>query len=147
MMQDTVDELIGPEGLAEYLGIPLLTVYGMNSKGTRPSPHQGRQARPLPAVGHRRLAERQGDRVGVCRMSQTERSGPRGDRFETQPPPSAFVQIMVAQPAVDINLIGSPSRSSRCSVHGAGVATGHCLQLCQCGSAFGPVCRRSAVSL
>ena len=36
MMQDKSDELIGPEALAEYLGIPLLSIYIMNSKGTGP---------------------------------------------------------------------------------------------------------------
>lgn len=30
------DELIGPEALADYLGIPLPTVYAMNSRGTGP---------------------------------------------------------------------------------------------------------------
>lgn len=30
------DDLIGPEDLAEYLGIPLPTVYAMNSRGTGP---------------------------------------------------------------------------------------------------------------
>lgn len=30
------DELIGPDALAEYLGVPLATVYAMNSKGTGP---------------------------------------------------------------------------------------------------------------
>jgi len=31
-----VDDLIGPEELAEYLGIPLPSVYAMNSRGTGP---------------------------------------------------------------------------------------------------------------
>ena len=30
------DDLIGPEELAEYLGIPLPSVYAMNSRGTGP---------------------------------------------------------------------------------------------------------------
>ena len=30
------EELMGPEALAAYLGIPLPTVYGMNSRGTGP---------------------------------------------------------------------------------------------------------------
>ncbi len=30
------EDLIGPEGLAAYLGIPLPIIYGMNSRGTGP---------------------------------------------------------------------------------------------------------------
>lgn len=30
------DDLIGPEDLAEYLGIPLPSIYAMNSRGTGP---------------------------------------------------------------------------------------------------------------
>jgi excisionase family DNA binding protein len=30
------DELLDPDGLAKYLGIPLNTVYQMNSRGTAP---------------------------------------------------------------------------------------------------------------
>lgn len=31
-----MDSLYDPEGLADYLGIPLATVYQMNSRGTGP---------------------------------------------------------------------------------------------------------------
>ena len=56
MEAQAADQLMGSQELADYLGVPLQTVYVWAATRDRPGAHQGRPEHPLPDERGQRLA-------------------------------------------------------------------------------------------